>query len=194
MNIKSNNQHDFTTFISQLQETNQTLDFFCDFNKIERNISNIRISLCILNSLIGAKDIRATVEAIWERDRTAFDVMNILIAVRDEGNKKILDKYNNCTTLNSMFTSVEGVMEFLNSTGLLELFKEQKIKDLADYVFGIETGLDTNARKNRSGHLMENLISKMLSEHGIDFQQEVYSSKWQEITNVLGTLRRTSIS
>ena len=46
---------DFETFMSQLQETNQSLDFFCDFDKISQNVENIKLSLCMLNSLIGAK-------------------------------------------------------------------------------------------------------------------------------------------
>ena len=64
-------EKDFETFMSQLQETNQTLDFFCDFDKITNNVDNIKISLCILNSLIGTTDLRKSVEAIWERDKTA---------------------------------------------------------------------------------------------------------------------------
>ena len=48
---------DFETFMSQLQETNQSLDFFCDFDKISQNVENIKLSLCMLNSLIGAKDM-----------------------------------------------------------------------------------------------------------------------------------------
>lgn len=49
---------DFNRFISQLQETNQTLDFFCDFEKIQANVDNIKLSLCMLNSLIGTTDHR----------------------------------------------------------------------------------------------------------------------------------------
>lgn len=84
-------EKDFETFMSQLQETNQTLDFFCDFDKITNNVDNIKISLCILNSLIGTTDLRKSVEAIWERDKTAFSILDILIAVRSNGLKKVLD-------------------------------------------------------------------------------------------------------
>ena len=83
--------NDFSTFMSQLQETNQTLDFFCDFSKISQNVDNIRLSLCMLNSLIGATDMRRAVETLWSRDKTAFNVMDILIAVRSEGKKKVID-------------------------------------------------------------------------------------------------------
>ena len=177
---------DFDTFMSQLQETNQTLDFFCDFNKIVQNVNDIKLSLCMLNSLIGAPNLRKAVETIWQRDRTAFDVMEILIAVRDRGNKKVIDTKGRCVPLCSFFFDVDGVMEYLESTGLAEVLQQQKIKDLVDYVFGIETGLDSNARKNRSGHVMERMIARIFTTNNISFRQEVYSSEWPEITNVLG--------
>ena len=177
---------DFDTFMSQLQETNQTLDFFCDFDKITQNVNDIKLSLCMLNSLIGAPNLRKAVETIWQRDRTAFDVMEILIAVRDRGNKKVIDTKGRCVPLSSFFFDIDGVMEYLESTGLAEVLQQQKIKDLVDYVFGIETGLDSNARKNRSGHVMERMIARIFTTNNISFRQEVYSSEWPEITNVLG--------
>ena len=177
---------DFNKFMSQLQETNQTLDFFCDFDKISRNVEDIKLSLCILNSLIGSTDMRKSVETIWNRDKSAFDVMDILIAVRSEGKKKFLNSLGNCIVLDSLFESIDGVMEFLDNTGLTDIFQSRKINDLVDYVFGIETGLDTNARKNRSGHVMENMVARIFDKNGISYRQEVYSSEWSDITKVLG--------
>lgn len=176
----------FDVFISQLKETNQTLDFFCDFEKIGRNVDDIKLSLCMLNSLIGTSDLRKSVETIWNRDKTAFSVLPILIAVRDEGSKKVLDTLNNIVEIKSFFGSIDRVIEFLESTGLADLFRKRTIKDLVDYVFGIETGLDTNARKNRSGHIMENTVAQIFRKHKIKFRQEVYSKEWTAITKVLG--------
>ena len=161
--------------MSQLQETNQTLDFFCDFEKISQNVDNIKLSLCMLNSLIGSTDMRKSVETIWKRDPSAFNVMDILIAVRSEGKKKVLDNLDRCIVLDSLFTSIDGVMEFLDSTGLTEIFQSKKINNLVDYVFGIETGLDSNARKNRSGHIMENMIARIFDKHCVKYRREVYS-------------------
>ena len=176
----------FDIFISQLKETNQTLDFFCDFEKIGRNVDDIKLSLCMLNSLIGTSDLRKSVETIWNRDKTAFSVLPILIAVRDEGSKKILDSLNNIVDIKTFFGSVDRVIEFLENTGLADLFRNRTIKDLVDYVFGIETGLDTNARKNRSGHIMENTVAQIFKDNNIKYRQEIYSSEWQTITDVLG--------
>ena len=125
---------DFNLFISQLRETNQSLDFFCDFVKIGRNVDDIKLSLCMLNSLIGTSDLRKSVETIWNRDKTAFSVLPILIAVRDEGSKKVLDSLNNIVDIKTFFGSVDRVIEFLENTGLADLFRNRTIKDLVDYV------------------------------------------------------------
>lgn len=177
---------DFETFMDQLQETNQTLDFFCDFEKISQHVEDIKLSLCMLNSLIGSSNMRKSVETIWNRDKSTFGVLDILIAVRSEGKKKVIDHLGQCVTLDTLFESVDGVMEFLDNTGLTELLKSKKINNLVDYVFGIETGLDTNARKNRSGHIMEHKIADIFDAYGINYRQEVYSREWPEITYVLG--------
>ena len=177
---------DFNKFMSQLQETNQTLDFFCDFDKIAANVDNIKLSLCMLNSMIGTTDLRRSVETIWNRDRSAFSVMDILIAVRSEGKKVVLNSAGDCIILDRLFTSIDCVMEYLEGTGLADLFRQKKINDLVDYVFGIETGLDSNARKNRSGHVMEGMVASILKKNGIKFRQEVYSTEWSNLQRVLG--------
>lgn len=177
---------DFNLFMSQLQETNQSLDFFCDFDKISNNVDEIKLSLCMLNSMIGSTDIKKSVQTIWDRDPSAFNVMDILIAVRSNGKKLVLNTSGECVILDSYFTSIDSVVEFLECTGLADIFRNGKIKDLVDYVFGIETGLDSNARKNRSGHVMENVISRIFQENGINFRQEVYSTEWPQIQEALG--------
>lgn len=177
---------DFNKFMSQLQEANQTLDFFCDFDKIAANVDNIKLSLCMLNSLIGTTDLRKSVETIWKRDSSAFSIMDILIAVRSGGKKVVLNSSGGSIIIDRLFTSVDGVMEYLEGTGLADLFRKKKINDLVDYVFGIETGLDSNARKNRSGHVMEGMVASILSNNGIEFRQEVYSTEWPNLQRVLG--------
>ncbi len=177
---------DFDKFMNQLQETNQTLDFFCDFDKIIDNVDDVKLSLCILNSLIGTNDLRKSVEAIWNRDKFAFGVMDILIAVRSKRKKRIIDAKGNCIVLDRLFESVDGVIEYLENTGLADIFRKRKVKDLVDYVFGIETGLDSNARKNRSGHVMEKQVAKLFEDNNVRYEQEVYSTEWKEVQSVLG--------
>lgn len=172
--------------MSQLQETNQTLDFFCDFDKISANVEEVEMSLNTLNYLLGKTDLEKGVSEIWQRDPKVFEVLGILIAVRDEGKKPVVDCYGHVVLLKSYFESAAKVVEFLQGTGLAGIFQSRRIKNLVDYVFGIETGLDTNARKNRSGHIMEGTVARILRENGISFRQEVYSSEFPELS-VLGT-------
>ena len=176
----------FELFMSQLQETNQTLDFFCDFDKISANVAEVEMSLNTLNYLIGKDDLSKSVSEIWKRDRHVFEVLGILIAVRDEGKKPVVDCNGNVVLLKSYFESSDKVVEFLEGTGLAEIFSSRRIKNLVDYVFGIETGLDTNARKNRSGHIMEDTVARVFRSKGIKFRQEVYSSEFPQLS-VLGT-------
>lgn len=140
----------------------------------------------MLNSLIGTNDLRNGVETIWQRDRTAFNVLDILIAVRDGHKKPVIDANGCVIDMGSLFESIEGVMQFLENTGLARLFKNGEITNLVDYVFGIETGLDSNARKNRGGHAMEHTISRILNSYSIPFRQEVYSEEWPAIKTALG--------
>lgn len=184
--MRAHSEAEFKTFMSQLQETNQTLDFFCDFDKISANVAEVEMSLNTLNYLIGKNDLAKCVSEIWNRDPKVFEVLGIMIAVRDEDKKPVVDSKGNVVLLKSYFESETKVVEFLEGTNLADIFESRRIKNLVDYVFGIETGLDTNARKNRSGHIMENTVAKILENNGIAFRQEVYSSEFPELS-VLGT-------
>ena len=176
----------FNLFMSQLRETNATLDFYCDFPKIAKNVAEIEISLNTLNYLIGKDDLRAAVEALWNRDPRVFDVMDILIATRKKDDKKYIDNDGTMHSVHSLFNSVEGVVKFIEDTGLGEVLKNKEVKDLVDYVFGVETGLDTNARKNRSGEITETLVARIFTNAGITYREQVSSKEFPTIAAVLG--------
>ena len=176
----------FNLFMSQLRETNATLDFYCDFPKIARNVADIEISLNTLNYLIGKENLREAVEALWNRDKRVFDVMDILIATRKKDDKKYIDNDGSMHSIHSLFCSVDGVMKFIEGTGLDKVFKNKEVKDLVDYVFGVETGLDTNARKNRSGEITETLVARIFDNAGIKYREQVSSKEYPAISAVLG--------
>ncbi len=184
--MAAHTQEQFDMFMSQLKETNATLDFYCDFPKIARNVADISISLNMLNYLLGKQNLREAVEALWARDPKVFDVMDILIATRKKDNKMFFDELGQFRTIHSLFESVDGVMEFLEGTGLANVFRKPEIKDLVDYVFGVETGLDTNARKNRSGEITEKLVAKIFANANIEYSQQVSSNTFPAVANVLG--------
>lgn len=176
----------FDLFMSQLRETNATLDFYCDFPKIARNVADIEISLNSLNYLIGKENLREAVEALWNRDKRVFEVMDILIATRKKDDKKYIDYDGSMHSINSLFHSVDGVMKFIEGTGLDKVFKNKEVKDLVDYVFGVETGLDTNARKNRSGEITETLVARIFKNAGVKYREQVSSKEFPAISAVLG--------
>lgn len=78
---------DFNIFMSQLSETNATLDFYSDFSKIRNNVSEIALSLNSLNFLLGKENLKEAVTMLWNRDKKAFDVLDILIATRRRDKK-----------------------------------------------------------------------------------------------------------
>ena len=176
----------FDLFISQLRETNATLDFYCDFPKIAKNVADIEISLNTLNYLVGKDDLRSAVQALWNRDKRVFEVMDILIATRKRDDKKYIDNDGSMHSIHSLFNSVDGVMKFIEGTGLDKVFKNKEVKDLVDYVFGVETGLDTNARKNRSGEITETLVARIFDNAGISYREQVSSKEFPAISAVLG--------
>ena len=183
--MNAHTKEQFENFMSELKETNTTLDFYCDFEKINNNVESISIKLNQLNYLIGQVDMDAAIRRLWDENRNVFSILEILIAVRTSDKKKAIMADGNVKLINSLFDSVDGVIEYIHGTGLDEVFRNKQIKNLVDYVFGVETGLDTNARKNRSGHLMEGQVASMLDNAGVAYRQEVYSTEYPELS-VLG--------
>lgn len=177
----------FDLFMSQLAETNATLDFYTDFSKIRENVRSIEIKLNTLNYLIGKEDLDAAVKELWENDKRVFSILDILIATRQDQHKKYLDEKGKPHLVHELLNSYEGVMTFLNETGLTDVLKNKDIKNLVDYVFGVEVGLDTHARKNRSGDITELLLHRILTANGIEHRREVYSREFPAIKEALGT-------
>lgn len=184
--MAAHTKEQFDLFISQLRETNATLDFYCDFPKIAKNVADIEISLNTLNYLIGKEDLRKAIQALWNRDKRVFEVMDILIATRRKDGKKYIDNDGSMHSIHSLFNSVDGVMKFIEGTGLDKVFKNKEVKDLVGYVFGVETGLDTNARKNRSGEITETLVARIFGNAGIKYREQVSSKEFPKVSAVLG--------
>lgn len=177
---------DFNLFMSQLAETNATLDFYTDFSKIRENVRSIEIKLNTLNYLIGKADLAAAVKELWDNDKRVFSILDILIATRKGQHKKYLDNMGKPHLVHDLLESYEGVMTFLNESGFADVLKNKDIKNLVDYVFGVEAGLDTHARKNRSGDITELLLHRILTANGIEHRMEVYSHEYPIIQKALG--------
>ena len=173
----------FKTFLSQLSETNATLDYFVDFKKVTGNINKIAIKLNQLNYLIGKDNLEEAINELYEENTKVFEVLDILIAVRNK-RTKTLNNNGEIVSLESYFSSPKGILEYIRKTGLAEVFKNKEITNLVDYVFGIEVGLDTNARKNRGGDNMSKAVSLLFDREGIYYKKEVNSTLFLDIESL----------
>lgn len=174
-------EEQFNTFMSQLRKTIVPLSSYSDFNKISANVDKISIKLNQLNYLIGKDNLHDAVNNLWDENPKVFNVLDILLAVRKEDKKYALDRNEEACLLTDFFKSPEKVIEYLEDTGLGEIFKNKNITNLVDYVFGVETGLDSNARKNRFGQQMAERIYNIFTENSIPFSMEVNSTEFDEM-------------
>ncbi len=181
-------QKSFSQFLKELSITNSTLDFFVDFDKTSANVEKIAIKLNQLNYLIGKEDLKQAIQKLFEENPKCFSVLNILVAVRD--NRPVLDDNGNAVALTHYFETPELVFEFIEKTGLSNILKNKQIKNLVDYVFGIEVGLDTNARKNRGGKNMEKAIAKIFSKNNIPFRSEVKHTEFNKLISLGKDVKR----
>lgn len=181
---------DFERFMSQLSETNTTLGSLTDFEKVSTNVNKIALKLTQLNYLLGKQDLQAAVHDIYEENAKAFEVLDILVAVRSKEKKKVLDKNYIPCLMENYFKDEASIYEFIHETGLENVFRSKQVTNLVDYVFGVEVGLDTNARKNRGGDIMAQAVARRFQENRIPFQQEVYSTEFKEIQSLGTDLKR----
>lgn len=184
--MKAHTEEQFNLFMSQLLETNATLGFYTDFQKCNYNVQSIAIKLNQLNYLVGKEDIEVAIRALWDENPNVFSILDILIAVRKKDHKLAIDDNGNTRLIESYFNSVDGVIKYIKETGLENVLKNKQITNLVDYVFGVEVGLDSNARKNRSGHIMEAQVANLLNKAGITYSKETYSTDFPEINYILG--------
>lgn len=174
----------FDDFLNSMSETNTTLDYFTDFDKVKKNVAQIEIHLNQLNYLLGKDDLKQAVYDLYAECPNAFSILEILIAVRKKEQKKSLDEKGQVVTLNSYFQSADKIIDFLNNTGLADVFRDKNIKNLVDYVFGIEVGLDTNARKNRGGDNMSKAVQLLFDNADIYYKKEVRNTIFTDIESL----------
>ena len=184
--MKAHTEQEFQSFMTQLLETNANLGFYTDFQKCHENVKKIAMKLHALNYLVGKENIEEAIHDLWEENPSVFSVIDILIAVRTKDKKIAFNRADEPQLIENFFDSEEGVQEYIKDTGLSDVLSNRQITNLVDYVFGVEVGLDSNARKNRSGHIMEDMVANILTKAGIIFDQEVYSREFPAVYKALG--------
>lgn len=183
MNMK---KRDFTKWLSTFRDSIATYSYYVDFKKVYGNVESIKIELNILNSLIGSKNIKSDFEKILRKYPETLKCIPILLAVRNS-EIAVSDESGSCLfDFATQTHTIEKYSEFMEKSGLFDLLQKHLIANLLDYVTGIETGLDSNGRKNRGGHLMEDLVESYIKKAGFEkdktYFKEMYiheiSKKW----------------
>lgn len=176
----------FNTWLSSFRYSIADFSYYIDFTKVYKNVDSIKIELNILNSLIGSKNIEADFENLIKKYPETLKCIPILLAVREyeifAGENGDVKLY----TFNKQINTIEDYKLFMRKTGLFDLLSNHIINNLYDYVTGVETGLDSNGRKNRGGHQMEDLVESYIQKAGfkrdVNYFKEMYvsevSKKW----------------
>lgn len=177
---------DFDKWLCKFRPSISSYDYYIDFEKVVKNVAEIKVELNILNTLIGSKNIEEEFERIVTKYPDTLQCIPLLLAVRgyeiyaqDEEGAFLYD-------FKQMCYNVEQYKVFMRKTGLFDMLANHLVNNLVDYALGIETGLDSNGRKNRGGHQMEDLVEKYIVAAGfikdVNYFKEMYlkdiEKKW----------------
>lgn len=177
---------DFNEWLAGFRDSIATYCYYIDFEKVHRNVNGIKVELNILNSLIGSNNIERDFEELIKKYPEILKCIPLLLAVR--ANEIYAIDGDGAFTYNfkNQNLPVEQYKIFMEKTGLFDLMQNHIINNLVDYATGVETGLDSNGRKNRGGHLMEDLVETFIQKAGFvkneSYFKEMYihqiTDKW----------------
>ncbi|MCI7268597.1 DpnII family type II restriction endonuclease [Sarcina ventriculi] len=189
----------FEHLVGDVKDTIKGWDYFVNWEKAVGNMKAVEKSLNVLNYLIGKENIEQEARELIAENPQVINVFPILVASRDKDfkilepteedlmNFKEFDFSKKRTRKDDLSEKeLSDAIEFLKKTNLLKLFEDKTIKSLVDYVLGVEVGLDSNARKNRTGTAMEDIVEvavkKLCNKHGWEYKKqatvkEIYE-KW----------------
>lgn len=183
---------DFNAWLSGFRDSIADYGYYIDFEKVHRNVDNIKVELNILNSLIGSRNIEADFENLMRKYPEVLKCIPLLLAVRaneiycQDENGGHLFQFDFGKYPPNSHAHYERYKYFMRETGLFDLLENHIVNNLVDYATGVETGLDSNGRKNRGGHLMENLVESFIQKagfvKGVNYFKEMYihqiTDKW----------------
>lgn len=177
---------DFNAWLSGFRDSIADYGYYIDFEKVHRNVESVKIELNILNSLIGSKNIEEDFENLLKKYPEVLKCIPLLLAVR--ANEIYCQDKNGgyLYQFNGLSSNRDNYKYFMRETGLFDLLENHIVNNLVDYATGVETGLDSNGRKNRGGHLMEDLVESFIQKAGfikdVNYFKEMYihqiTDKW----------------
>ena len=169
LNNKSENEL-FEKITSSFKTKITQWNYFVNWDKVLRNVEPIETELNILNTLIGKENLRKETITLIKKYPEVVTAFPILLAIRDKSIDILIDTknfiYRNFNFKQKELSSeqINDLSDYILKSGFGEILKDRKIKNLVDYVTGVEVGLDSNGRKNRGGKLMEDLVEEFILE------------------------------
>ena len=170
-------ERDFKGWFSTFTDSIATYEYYTDFDTVYKNINKIKVELNIMNSLVGSKNIEKDFDNLFKRYPEIRKCLPLLIAVREKEIKVVDDgkklKYN--------FTNIDDIellKRFMRKTGLFDLISNNLVNNLVDYATGVEVGLGSNGRKNRGGHLMEDVLQGFIEKEGFVLNQTYFKEMY----------------
>lgn len=181
-------QKDFNNLITTFKSSIKTWDYFVNWKKVFANGSNLEITLNKLNYLLGKDNLKEEFKKLYSSNPDIVKALPVLLAVR-ENKLEVFDKViknSEFFDFSSTEKNPDKYYEFLEKSGLAHLFQKDGIKNLVDYVMGVEVGLDSNGRKNRGGSLMEEIVESFIRDlcnrNGFEYLSQARAtaikSKW----------------
>lgn len=168
-------EKEFNNWLSTFKDSIADWNYYTDFNKVYRNVDSIKVELNLLNSLINSKNIENDFRDLAEKYPSILKAIPILIAKRESEISIVDVNITKVYQFDKLNLPIDDYIKFMHKTGLFDLLSKHIIRDLTDYVKGVEVGLDTNARKNRTGTAMERIVASYLNNQENISSDEVYS-------------------
>ena len=173
-------KRNFDEWLATFRESISDYGYYTNFDNVYRNANEYRVELNILNSLIGSKDIEKEFLSLLEQYPNVLKAVPILLAKR-ESEIFCMDKKGSFTyNFKDKNLSNKQYAYFMKETGLFDLLASHLVANLYDYVLGVNTGLDSNGRKNRGGHLMEDLVENYIKSLELEYHKEMWSDEVED--------------
>lgn len=190
---------DFKEWFANFTDSIATYEYYTDFNIVYKNIDKIKVELNIMNSLIGSKNIEDDFDVLFKKYPEIRKCLPLLIAVR-ENEIKVIDEGEKLKYNFKTIDDIDLLKRFMRKTGLFDLISNHLINNLVDYATGVEVGLGSNGRKNRGGHLMEDVLQGFIEQAGFVLNQnyfkEIYlkdiEKKWNIDLSALSNLGKVA--
>ena len=181
-------ERNFKEWLSTMRDSIATWRYYTDFEKVYSNVESIKVELNILNSLIGSRNIENEFKQLLKEYPKTLKVVPILLAKREKEIKITAAEGEFLFNFNKPNYTIEEYAKFMRETGLFDLLEKHIINNLVDYVTGVEVGMDTNGRKNRTGDAMEDLVESYLIKYGlvkgVSYFKEMTKSEIEEKFNL----------